>query len=238
MGYHGCWDDVAFAEEHGFATAGFVDSPLLAGDPFVCMTLAARATERMRVGTMLAIPELRRAPTNAAAIATVNAIAPGRTFLGLGSGFTGRAVFGMPRLPVAVLRDHALECRALLDGGEVEPPMGTLTNSRSAFRQHRGPLHRHRPPHPDLRRGRRAEGARGGRRGGRRPDRVADVREHDAEQRRGLLGVARARSARPPAPRAAPPMTSTRCGRSACACSRRASPRSRLARSSRWVPAR
>ena len=27
MGYHGCWDDVAFAEGHGFATAGFVDSP-------------------------------------------------------------------------------------------------------------------------------------------------------------------------------------------------------------------
>src|SRR5579863_6955187 len=82
MGYHGCWDDVAFAEQHGFATAGFVDSPLLAGDPFVCMALAAQATKRMRVGTMLAIPELRRAPTNAAAIATVNAIAAGRTFLG------------------------------------------------------------------------------------------------------------------------------------------------------------
>jgi hypothetical protein len=62
MGYHGCWDDVAFAEQHGFATAGFVDSPLLAGDPFVCMALAAQATTRMRVGTMLAIPDLRRAP--------------------------------------------------------------------------------------------------------------------------------------------------------------------------------
>lgn len=119
MGYHGCWDDVAFAEEHGFATAGFVDSPLLAGDPFVCMTLAARATTRMRIGTMLAIPDLRRAPTTAAAIATVNRIAPGRTFLGLGSGFTGRAVFGMPRLPADRLRDYALECRALLDGDEV-----------------------------------------------------------------------------------------------------------------------
>ncbi len=118
MGYHGCWDDVTFAEEHGFATAGFVDSPLLAGDPFVCMALAARATERMRVGTMLAIPGLRRAPTNAAAIATVNRIAPGRTFLALGTGFTGRAVFGMPRLPAAVLREHALQCRALLDGEE------------------------------------------------------------------------------------------------------------------------
>src|SRR5579863_4068347 len=137
MGYHGCWDDVAFAEEHGFATAGFVDSPLLAGDPFVCMTLAARATERMRVGTMLAIPELRRAPTNAAAIATVNAIAPGRTFLGLGTGFTGRAVFGMPRLPAAVLRDHALECRALLDGDEVSHRWGR-SEQPVRFRQTEG----------------------------------------------------------------------------------------------------
>jgi len=119
MGYHGCWDDVAFAERHGFTTAGFVDSPLLAGDPFVCMALAAQATEHMRVGTMLAIPELRRAPTTASAIAAVNRIAPGRTFLALGSGFTGRAVFGMPRLPAALVRDYALECRALLDGEEV-----------------------------------------------------------------------------------------------------------------------
>ena len=29
MGYHGCWDDAAFAEDHGFSSAGFVDSPLL-----------------------------------------------------------------------------------------------------------------------------------------------------------------------------------------------------------------
>jgi 5,10-methylenetetrahydromethanopterin reductase len=119
MGYHGCWNDVVFAEQHGFATAGFVDSPLLAGDPFVCMALAAQGTTRMRVGTMLAIPGLRRAPTTAAAVATVNRIAPGRTFLALGSGFTGRAVFGMPRLPADRLRDYALECRALLDGEEI-----------------------------------------------------------------------------------------------------------------------
>jgi 5,10-methylenetetrahydromethanopterin reductase len=134
MGYHGCWDDVAFAEQQGFATAGFVDSPLLAADPFVCMALASQATQRMRVGTMLVIPQLRRAPTNAAAIATVNRIAPGRTFLGLGSGFTGRAVFGMPRLPAAVLRDHALECRALLDGAEVEHRWGRYERP-VAFRQ-------------------------------------------------------------------------------------------------------
>lgn len=119
LGYDGSWDDVAFAEQHGFGSAGFVDSPLLAGDPFVCLALCARATERMRLGTLLAIPGLRRAPTAAAAIATVNRLAPGRTFLALGTGFTGRAVFGMPRLPAAVLHDYAQECRALLDGQEV-----------------------------------------------------------------------------------------------------------------------
>jgi alkanesulfonate monooxygenase SsuD/methylene tetrahydromethanopterin reductase-like flavin-dependent oxidoreductase (luciferase family) len=127
MGYHGSWDDARFAEEHGFVTAGFVDSPLLGGDPFVCLGLAAQATERMRVGTFLAIPGLRSAPTAAAAIATVNRIAPGRTFLGVGTGFTGRAVFGMPRLPAATMRDYALECRALLDGEEVEHTWGTRT---------------------------------------------------------------------------------------------------------------
>ena len=119
LGYDGCQDDVAFAEQHGFSSAGFVDSPLLAGDPFVCLGLCATTTERMRLGTLLAIPGLRRAPTAAAAIATVNRLAPGRTFLALGTGFTGRAVFGMPRLPAAVLGDYARECRALLDDQEV-----------------------------------------------------------------------------------------------------------------------
>jgi 5,10-methylenetetrahydromethanopterin reductase len=127
MGYAGSWDDARFAEEHGFATAGFVDSPLLGGDPFVCLGLAAQATTDLRIGTFLAIPGLRTAPTAAAAIATVNHLAPGRTFLGVGTGFTGRGVFGMPRLPAAVMRDYALECRALLDGEEVAHTWGSRT---------------------------------------------------------------------------------------------------------------
>ena len=128
MGYEGSWDDARFAEEHGFSTVGFVDSPLLGGDPFVCLGLTAQATTDMQVGTFLAIPGLRTAPTAATAIATVNKIAPGRTFLGLGTGFTGRAVFGLPRLPAGRMRDYAVECRALLDGEEVDHTWGTRTN--------------------------------------------------------------------------------------------------------------
>jgi 5,10-methylenetetrahydromethanopterin reductase len=119
MGYNGCWEDAAFAEAHGFATAGFVDSPLLGGDPFACLALAAQATTAMRLGTFLAIPGARTAATTAAAIATINRMAPGRTFLGVGSGFTGRATFGLPRVPVSSLRAFAADCRALLDGEEI-----------------------------------------------------------------------------------------------------------------------
>ncbi len=119
MGYHGCWDDAAFAEQHGFVSAGFVDSPLLGGDPFVCLALAAGATREMRIGTFLAIPSLRDAATTSAAIATVNRLAPGRTFLAMGTGFTGRAVFGLPRISAARLRAYARQCRGLLDGEEV-----------------------------------------------------------------------------------------------------------------------
>jgi alkanesulfonate monooxygenase SsuD/methylene tetrahydromethanopterin reductase-like flavin-dependent oxidoreductase (luciferase family) len=119
MGYHGCWGDAAFAEAHGFTTAGFVDSPILGGDPFACMALAAQATSTIRLGTFLAIPGGRNAATTAAGIATINRMAPGRTFLGVGSGFTGRATFGLPRVSVARLRGFAADCRALLDGKEV-----------------------------------------------------------------------------------------------------------------------
>jgi 5,10-methylenetetrahydromethanopterin reductase len=119
MGYHGCWDDAAFAEDHGFSSAGFVDSPLLGGDPFVCLALAAQATTSMRLGTFLAIPSLRQAATTATAIATVNKLAPGRTFLAMGTGFTGRAVFGLPRISTNRLREYARQCRGLLDGEEV-----------------------------------------------------------------------------------------------------------------------
>jgi 5,10-methylenetetrahydromethanopterin reductase len=119
LSHHGCWDDAAYAEASGFATAGFVDSPLIAGDPFVAMALTARQTSKMRVGTMLAIPSNRNAAACVTAVASINRIASGRTFLGIGTGFTGRAVFGLKALPAARLAQYARDCRDLLDGREI-----------------------------------------------------------------------------------------------------------------------
>ena len=120
LGYHGCWDDVAFAERHGFATAGFVDSPLLGGETFACMALAAAATQRIRVGPFLAVPGNRSAAVTAQGVATINRLAPGRVFLALGTGYTSRNTFGLPPVPAQRLRDYALSCRGLLDGAAVE----------------------------------------------------------------------------------------------------------------------
>jgi 5,10-methylenetetrahydromethanopterin reductase len=127
MGYHGCWDDAAFAEEHGFTSAGFVDSPLLGGETFAVMALAAQATASMRLGTFLAVPSNRIAPVTAQGIGTINRLAPGRTFLGLGTGYTSRNTFGLPPLPVRRLRRYAEECRGLLAGAAIafEDPVAT-----------------------------------------------------------------------------------------------------------------
>jgi 5,10-methylenetetrahydromethanopterin reductase len=114
LGHHGAASDVAFAERHGFITAGFVDSPLLAADPFVGLGLAATATTSIRLGTFLAVPGNRSPATTASAIATINRLAPGRAFLGIGTGYTSRNVLGLRAVPVAEFERFARECGELL----------------------------------------------------------------------------------------------------------------------------
>ena len=119
LSHHGSWDDAAYAEANGFQSAGFVDSPLIAGDPFVAMALTADRTSKLRIGTMLAIPSNRNAAACVTAIATINRLAPGRTFLGIGTGFTGRRVFGLRPIGIDAFADYVRSCRDLLAGKEV-----------------------------------------------------------------------------------------------------------------------
>jgi 5,10-methylenetetrahydromethanopterin reductase len=124
LNYYGCWDDAAFAEQHGFGTAGFVESPLLAGDPYVCLGLAAQATSKIKIGTFLSIPGLRDATVAAAGIATVNRLAPGRVFMAIGTGYTARDTFGLAPVSAQRVRDTALTVRGLMNGEEVTHKIG------------------------------------------------------------------------------------------------------------------
>ena len=117
LGYHGCWDDAAFAEQHGFSSAGFVDSPLLGGDPFVCLGLAAQATRAHARRNLSGDP--RPAPGGDDRHRDRDrepASRPAAPSSAWGPGFTGRAVFGLPRVGPTRLREYASQCRALLHG--------------------------------------------------------------------------------------------------------------------------
>ena len=82
------WKDIVIAEDSGFSHAWFYDSQLLYSDIYACMALAAEHTNTIKLGTGVAIPSNRIAPVTAHSIATINLLAPGRTILGIGTGFT------------------------------------------------------------------------------------------------------------------------------------------------------
>jgi 5,10-methylenetetrahydromethanopterin reductase len=112
--YVDAWRDAEFAEANGFTHAWFYDSQLIYSDVYATMALAAEHTSTMTLGTLVAIPSNRIAPVTAAAIATINALAPGRVVLGVGTGFTGRNTMGMPAIPVANMVEYVEQVRGLL----------------------------------------------------------------------------------------------------------------------------
>jgi alkanesulfonate monooxygenase SsuD/methylene tetrahydromethanopterin reductase-like flavin-dependent oxidoreductase (luciferase family) len=113
------WQDVVIAEDNGFTHAWFYDSQMIYSDVYVCLALAAEHTKRIKLATGVAIPSNRIEPVTAHSIATINLLAPGRTILGIGTGFTGRNTMGLPPVPLGQLRSYTKMVRTLLDGGEV-----------------------------------------------------------------------------------------------------------------------
>lgn len=110
------YEDVAFAERHGFTHAWLYDSQMLFSDPYASLCLCAVNTKTIRLGTGVTNPESRIAPVTANSIATVNELAPGRAILGIGTGNTARRTLGMPASKLEVMRDHIRICRDLFAG--------------------------------------------------------------------------------------------------------------------------
>lgn len=77
---------VRMLDEAGVAMIGCGDSQALYHEQFIRCALAAEHSQRARVGTWITNPVTRHPAVTASAIATVDDIAPGRTFLGVGTG--------------------------------------------------------------------------------------------------------------------------------------------------------
>ncbi len=108
------------AEALGYRSVWFPDSPALYGDVWIALAQAAAATERIGLGTSVLIPSLRHVAVTAAAIAHVEALAPGRLRVAVGTGFTGRRMFGKPALSWRFVETWVRQLKGLLRGEEVE----------------------------------------------------------------------------------------------------------------------
>ena len=111
-------DYVVRAEELGYSHAWLADSQMLWSDCYAGLALAAARTRRIHLGTGVAITGTRPAPNNASGIATINALAPGRTFFGVGAGNTAMRVMGLPPQRIAEFDRYLGTIGPLLRGEE------------------------------------------------------------------------------------------------------------------------
>jgi len=113
-------DYVDLMEELGYSHLWVADSQMLWSDCYAVMALAAARTTRLRIGTGVAVAGTRPSAVTAAAHATINRIAPGRVFCGIGTGNTAMRIMGHKPIPMAEFDDYLATLRTLLDGGEAQ----------------------------------------------------------------------------------------------------------------------
>jgi alkanesulfonate monooxygenase SsuD/methylene tetrahydromethanopterin reductase-like flavin-dependent oxidoreductase (luciferase family) len=129
---------ISHAENLGFTHCWVTDSQMIRSNCWAVLALAAQATRTMRLGTGVNVPGLRLAPAAANGIATINRLAPGRCFIGLGTGHTAMRMLGQRPMRLTPFREYVGVVRALLRGDEVDYALDGETHPiRFQMREHR-----------------------------------------------------------------------------------------------------
>src|SRR5499433_1341745 len=129
---------ITHAENLGYSHCWVTDSQMIRSNCWAVLALAAQQTRRMRLGTGVNVPGLRLAPVAANGIATINRLAPGRCFIGLGTGHTGMRLLGQKPMKLGTFREYVEVVRALLAGREVDVHLaGEHHAIRFQMREHR-----------------------------------------------------------------------------------------------------
>lgn len=111
-------EHIAVAERLGYRRAWCYDSPALYPDVWMTLARAAEGTSTIGLGPGVLVPSLRHPMVNAAAIAGLEALAPGRVAVAIGAGFTGRYTLGQRAMKWSDVRAYVEALRALLRGEE------------------------------------------------------------------------------------------------------------------------
>ncbi len=113
-------DECVAFEELGFDSIWVPDSQMIWSDCYAYLALAAERTETIRLGTGVSVAGTRIPPVTAHSIASINTLAPGRTFLGMGAGNSAHRFLDHKPLPIKKYGEELRVIRALLHGEEVE----------------------------------------------------------------------------------------------------------------------
>jgi 5,10-methylenetetrahydromethanopterin reductase len=108
------------AEELGYDRLGIWDSPALFREPWVTLASVARDTTRIRLGTWVTNPLTRHPLVTAACAATLDDLAPGRAYIGIGAGGTGAWHLGLGTAKLADLEAYVIAVRGLLERGAAD----------------------------------------------------------------------------------------------------------------------
>ena len=107
-------------EAAGFDGAGILDSQLLCRDTFVTLGQAATQTSRLALFPAVTNPFSRHVSVLASAIQTVAELAPGRTKVVIGTGYTSASTIGRKPATLAEMRACIEDLRQLLSGQAVD----------------------------------------------------------------------------------------------------------------------
>ena len=108
------------ADASGVSWVGVSDTPLLAREVYVAAAALLSRPGRARVSPMVSNPLTRHPSVTAAALATLDEMAPGRIALALGSGDSAIYRLGLTPSSVELLRSYVIAVQQLLRGEEAE----------------------------------------------------------------------------------------------------------------------
>jgi 5,10-methylenetetrahydromethanopterin reductase len=118
---HAPWlDYVRMAGQCGFQGLGIGDSPAVYPDTYMRATIAASLAPTLRIGPMVTNPLLRHPVSTACSASTLESLAPGRSFVAIGSGNSAADNAGVRPATVAYLEAYSRALKQLLATGEAD----------------------------------------------------------------------------------------------------------------------
>jgi alkanesulfonate monooxygenase SsuD/methylene tetrahydromethanopterin reductase-like flavin-dependent oxidoreductase (luciferase family) len=119
VGHISAVDFAQHGERLGFTRCWVPDTPLIRSNLFATMAAVALKTKTIKIGSGVAVCGMRLAVDAANGIASINVLAPGRTFAVIGAGNTAMRMLGQRPAGARALREYVRVVKALLRGEEV-----------------------------------------------------------------------------------------------------------------------